>query len=76
MKRAIIDFLVIPPWGTIIWQTASGGSKLVGGGSIFIGVAYYLISTKPSIERGAYNAETSAWLQIILLAWATSRLLC
>jgi hypothetical protein len=76
MKRAIIDFAIIPPWGTIIWQSASGGSKLVGGGSILIGIAYYLCTTKPSIERGTFNAETSAWLQIILLAWASSRLLC
>lgn len=76
MIKGFIDFLVIPPWGTILWQTASGGSKIVGVGSIFIGIAYYQVSIRPDVEKGAYNAYTSAWLQIILLAWATSRLFC
>lgn len=71
-----MDFAVIPPWGTIFWQTAGGGSKLIGFGSICIGVAYCYVHTVPDIKSKTYNAETSAWIQILLLAWASSRLVC
>lgn len=74
MKKAIVDFLIIPPWGTIFWIKAAGGSKIVVIGSIIIGFLYCFMLTKPDIEQGVYNAKTSAMVQFFILTWAALRL--
>lgn len=74
MKKAVIDFVFIPPWGTIFWQKVAGDSKVVSVGAIFIGLVYCFVFTKPDIDQGVHNAKTSAFVQFLILTWAALRL--